>query len=330
MTLCSNLMSTEKEKCLLFAVLVLVVTVLITCAVLQADNLISIIGGKPAEPSLRFACPDVNDADASIEYLEIEEPNQANLVVVTHGWFEDKPWAKELAFAIAGKVDSKQWLCGWFDWRARAKEINPTDAAEYGRDVAGPMLAERILRLSKDFKHIHLIGHSAGSWVISEAAKVIAKETKANIHLTFLDAYVPPFWDEKELGDFTNEPNLICWAEHYYTRDITLKFTDINLSHAHNVDLTKVTPGVNDHEFPRYWYHATVIGKYAPRRRYHGKKLFWRTEDTEYGFARSLEAGEQNWQASLKSAIGNEAVKIERTKKPLGQRLKGLFKKDSK
>ena len=115
-----------------------------------------------SEPILYLAKGDSN----SVEIFAVDSnaviPVRPNLVIATHGWYEKEPWPEELILAIESKVESKKWLCGWFDWREQAKVINPTDAAKYARDTAGPMLGERIIRLSRDFRHIHLIGHSAG------------------------------------------------------------------------------------------------------------------------------------------------------------------------
>ena len=112
-----------------------------------------------------------------------------------------------------------------------------------------------------------------------------------------------------------DEPNLIYWADHYVTQDITLKVTDALLKHAHNVDIGDITPGIKDHRFPFHWYPATVLGKYAPKDKYVGKTLFCTSGDIEYGFARSLEAGKQNWSKSLTLQMGNVAIKIEKENK---------------
>jgi hypothetical protein len=252
------------------------------------------------------------------EQILIAGPNlvsdQTCLVIATHGWFERTLWPQDLALAISKKVDSGKWICGWYDWRNQAMVVNPTDAAKYGKDTAGPLLGKEIVRLSENWQHIHLIGHSAGSWVINEAAKIIAKETKAEVHLTYLDAYVPTFWNEDELGEFGDDPNVAFWNEHYFTRDITLGVTEKLLKHAHNVDLTDVTPGINDHKFPWHWYHATVIGRFAPGQRYEGEKLFSRSGKVEYGFVRSLETGEGNWKTSIALKPGSEPMKIKADK----------------
>ena len=222
-----------------------------------------------------------------------------------------------MALDIKYKVDLNEWVCGWFDWRNEAKVINPKDAAHFARDTAGKMLAEQILKISNNPRHIHLIGHSSGCWAISEAAKVIAQKTNANIHLTFLDAYVPLGWDANSLGDIPAEPNKIYWADHYLTQDITGNVTYCRLAHAHNVDIGEITPGIKDHRFPFHWYPATVLGKYDPNDKYAGEKLYYKSGNLEYGFARSLEAGKSNWETSLKLVMGNEMVKIKKTENKL-------------
>ncbi len=247
-----------------------------------------------------------------------DDPNQSQcskIAVVTHGWIEQSPWPADLASAIREKTDPNEWLCGWFDWHNQARVINPRNAAQYAHDTAGKILAEEILKSSKNPKHVHLIGHSAGSWVISEAAKIISKQTDANIHLTFLDAYVPLGWDPNELGNIAERPSIIYWSDHYLTQDITLKVTGSFLKHSHNIDIGDITPGIKDHRFPFHWYPATVLGEYSPKGIYAAKTLFCKSGDIEYGFARSLEAGKTNWEQSLKLKMGNVAVKIEKENK---------------
>jgi hypothetical protein len=301
-----NLMLLKKYNALLFLLLLAVLSVAISCAIQSAKS-----SSNGQQPILYIAAPDGNSAG-----MLIAEPDlvttESCLVITTHGWIERTLWSRDLALAIKGKVDSGKWICGWFDWRRQANRINPTDAAEFGKNNAGPMLGEEIVGLSKDWQHVHLIGHSAGTWVINEAAKIVAEETNATIHLTFLDAYVPPLWKEDELGCVTGDPNISCWSEHYFTRDITLGVTEKLLKHAHNVDLTDVTPGINDHKFPWHWYLATVTGQYAAGQRYEGRELFYRAGTIEYGFARSLEAGTDNWKTSTALKMESNAVKIQK------------------
>jgi hypothetical protein len=271
---------------------------------------------RPAkQPTLYIATSKSSVDTIKAEEVNLPRTDGVNIVISTHGWIEREQWPKDLAFEIKDKVDSNEWVCGWFDWHYEARVVNPRDAAEFARDTAGAMLAEQILKISNTPRHIHLIGHSAGCWAISEAAKIIAKKTKANIHLTFLDAYVPLGWNANEIGDISAKPNTIYWADHYMTQDITLDVTYCRLAHAHNVDIGDITPGIKNHRFPFYWYPATVMGKYDPNDKYAGENLYYKSGDTEYGFARSLEAGKDNWEKSLKLIMGNEIVKIKKTAK---------------
>jgi hypothetical protein len=260
--------------------------------------------------------------------VNLAEAGGLGLIVLTHGWFERTRWPEAAAFAIRGQVDGSKWVCGWYDWRGEAKRISPVEAAEYARDIGGPLLGGKICDLSKGWRHVHLVGHSAGSWVISEAARVIARETDASIHLTFLDAYVPVLWDANGLCGFCDEPNLVWWADHYMTRDLTLGVTQKRLACAHNVDLTEVDPGINDHELPRYWYHGTVIGEYEKGERYGGKKLYKKLGTLEYGFARGLEAGEDSWRRSRELKVGNKPVKMRLPRRKFGWPFNRLFRRE--
>jgi len=277
---------------------------------------IAFASNKPQDkPTLYIAVNEPNHRIVKADEINLPRTDGLNIVIATHGWIERTQWPKDLAFDIRDKVDSNEWVCGWFDWRNEARVINPRDAALYARDTAGKMLAEQIFKISNNPRHIHLIAHSSGCWAITEAAKIIAQKTNANIHLTFLDAYVPLGWDVNSLGDIPAKPDKIYWADHYLTQDITLDVTYCRLAHAHNVDIGDITPGVKNHRFPFYWYPATVLGKYDPNDKYAGDKLYYKSGNIEYGFARSLEAGKANWEKSLKLIMGNKVVKIEKPAK---------------
>jgi len=258
---------------------------------------------RDRQSSLQFICPDKS---------EKTQQQTFGLVVVTHGWIEKGRgyWPEDMAGQLYKHTDPNLWLCGYFDWSDGAKTINPTDAAKYARDTAGAELAAEITKLSRDWKHIHLIGHSCGCWVISEAAKILSKQTKADIHLTFLDAYIPPSWQESSLGDVNTAADVNYWADQYYTRDYTLSFTEQDLTHAHNVDVTKIDQLIKDHNFPWHWYYATISGKFPKGKFLDNGKLVWTADGIEYGFARSAEADPNNWAKSLRLAVGNKAVEL--------------------
>ena len=237
------------------------------------------------------------------------------LVVATHGWLDkgQKDWPTELADSIAAKTDPNEWMCAAYDWKGGSAVITSVQAAQYARDIAGPRLAAAIGKLDRPYTHIHLIAHSAGAWTIHSAAKRLAEaRPDATFHLTFLDAYVPEKWDADVLGKLFDDDDMQkhqVWAEHYYTKDITYKVTQHDLKYAHNVDISAIDPFVKEHEFPYRWYTATITGHYD---RWDEKKQPVHTQcgDIDYGFARSREAGTDNWKHTRKLKTGNKAVKI--------------------
>ena len=258
-------------------------------------------------------------ADPNVAVDEnVKIPAKADkLVVVVHGWMDkgQNSWPSEMAAAIAHRVDPNEWVCGSYDWKGGSVVFISVQAAEYARDIAGPRLAKAILALGTDFKHVHLIGHSAGSWTVHAAAKRLAyARPDIRLHLTFLDAYIPSQWDETVLGRVFLDPERQarqCWAEHYYTRDITFVVTEHDLKYAHNVDISAADPLVSEHEFPYRWYTATITGKFT-RWDEKREKVHTRHADIDYGFARSLESGEKNWKKSRKLKTNNKAVKLEK------------------
>jgi hypothetical protein len=219
-----------------------------------------------------------------------------------------------MARAIRKATGRQTWCCGWYDWRDRARRLFPQDAAASARDSVGPQLGQAIVEFSQNWRHVHLIGHSAGAWVINEAARTVAQQTSASIHLTFLDAYIPSGWDEKELGAFVADPNVTCWVEHYFTRERILRMTETTLIHAYNVDVTAANPGFNGHKFPWHWYHATIRGRFTTRPEFAEATVWQHVNDLACGFARARESGEAHWQRSLQLAPG--AVALAREKNP--------------
>ncbi|MDH4201730.1 MAG: hypothetical protein OEV87_02420 [Phycisphaerae bacterium] len=261
-------------------------------------------------------------ADPNVAVDEnVKIPAKADkLVVVVHGWMDkgQNSWPSEMAAAIAHRVDPNEWVCGSYDWKGGSVVFISVQAAEYARDIAGPRLAKAILALGTDFKHVHLIGHSAGSWAINGTAKTIAAaRSETQFHLTFLDAYVPERWDPDVLGrifDDAKKQKSQVWAEQYYTKDITWKLTEHDLKYAHNVDISAIDPLFSEHEFPYRWYAATATGTYS---RWDEKKepIYTHSGEIDYGFARSLESGEKNWKKSRKLKLNNPAIRIKKKDK---------------
>ncbi len=236
--------------------------------------------------------------------------NEPNLVIITHGWYERESWPARMALAIHRRVDHRAWCCGWYDWRGQASHLLPSDAATVARDEVGPSLGRQIVGLSRQWRHVHLIGHSAGSWLINEAAGAVASQTSASIHMTFLDAYAPKGWDPGTLGRFAADPCETCWIEHYFTRDPLGHLTENLLPCACNIDVTDVNPGFNSHKFPWRWYQATIVGGYAPDGRFAGRHVHCEASGLQYGYERSLESGLSPWRTSLSLKTSEEPIRV--------------------
>ena len=255
------------------------------------------------------------DPNVIIESSTPINPKADKLVIVVHGWMDkgQNSWPSKMAAAISERVDPNEWICGSYDWRGGSVVITSIQAAEYARDIAGPRLAKALLEIGNEFRHIHLIGHSAGSWTIHAAAKRLAyARPEIRLHLTFLDAYIPHKWDETILGRVFLDPEHQkerCWAEHYYTKDITFMVTEHDLKYAHNVDISAVDPLISEHEFPYRWYTATITGKFT-RWDEKKEKVYTRCRDINYGFDRSLESGGNSWKQSRMLKTNNKAVKL--------------------
>jgi len=265
--------------------------------------------------------PEVSaDPNVAIDKCVSIHPKADKMVVVVHGWMDTgtDAWPSEMAVAIGERTDPNEWVCASYDWRGGSIVMTSIHAAEYARDIAGPRLAKALLELGTDFKHIHLIGHSAGTWAIHSAAREIAAaRPDTQFHLTFLDAYVPSQWDHDQLGgvyDDRVKQKSQCWAEQYYTKDITFMVTEHDLKYAHNVDISAIDPLISEHEFPYRWYMATITGQFT-RWDEKKEKVHTRCGDINYGFARSLEAGEKNWIRTHKLKTNTPAVKVEKNKK---------------
>lgn len=96
---------------------------------------------------------------------------------------------------------------------------------------------------NKQWKNIHLIGHSAGCAVINEAARVISKASPSTvIHTTFLDAYTG-VW----AGGQTDYGKYSQWSDSYFaidwdTADPIFSRTAGQLQKAYNVEVGWLDP----------------------------------------------------------------------------------------
>ena len=229
-----------------------------------------------------------------------------NAVVLAHGWNSNADaWPKAMATSIKAVIDNRQrerlidpngiWDVYYVDWPEAAGNgcpvfgINISCLPPWNAYVnAGPLgVSLGKFLLSKNYDHIHLIGHSAGSNLIESAATFARPRggKQPIIHSTFLDAYHP----FPELVNYGMSAN---WAEQYVDkRDSfssaiglgSLANTNMKLPSAFNfvIDaLDKPPTSINPctsivcaHAWPYNWYRKTVD----------------KSSDWLYGFAASVE-----------------------------------------
>jgi hypothetical protein len=234
------------------------------------------------------------------------EGTAPNLVVLVHGCCTDasdvkKDW-DSFGRLIAGAITTpREWEIVVLDWSPDTqKGLLPEVALkayaavfdQNGQPGQGKKLATAILGVKNRYKHVHLIGHSAGSNLINVAAneliidwlKIQNKEERPFIHLTFLDAYTPFSTDRLRYGFLGG--NYPHYSEHYVDKKTGGLFpTDENLDYAFNFDITG-WPGTLDetlkdfgHQWPIYWYKKSITAP-EPEFKY-----------LKYGFPLSREGG---------------------------------------
>jgi hypothetical protein len=122
-------------------------------------------------------------------------------------------------------------------------------------------------------------------------------------------------WKKSDLSNVSQaDGTYTVWAEHYYSKDVTLNSTEDDLAGTWNVDLTAVDLGVAEHEFPYRWYYATVAGHYRSNDLERNQAVVSQMGDLQFGFARSLEASRLAWQKSLALKKGQDAVLLKAPK----------------
>ena len=187
-------------------------------------------------------------------------------VVVTHGWNSNvQDWAVDMAAQICMEVggtvpetdplfryDNKlskicstpEWDVFVYDWRKAADTKAPwsawANAAEYGAAL-GRTLAK------KNYAHVHLLGHSAGSMLIDSAKNWLRRlPDKPLIHLTFFSAY-DPFAQIKNGVQLSAYGQGADWVDNYVDkRPVAALFgttdmggTQLLMPYAYNVDVTQ-------------------------------------------------------------------------------------------
>ncbi len=249
-----------------------------------------------------------------------KEDAKDSLVLVTHGWQPawkpvDMAWVDDMTnnittYIIANGLNN--WQVSAHKWVEKARTPFPSTALDNAEQEGGN-LGNSIA--NKEWKHVHLIAHSAGSALIRSATEKIKDKWKNTlVHQTFLDPYVGLIYGGRnKYGDNAD------WADSYFTKDLETSgeiftLTEGALKYAFNVDVTfldksKTTGNVyhsssgsviqqcqeatTTHAWPYEFYSKTITG------------LLPETEIKGLGFQMSKEGG--NWDpTSIQYKVGND------------------------
>jgi len=161
-----------------------------------------------------------------------------SLILVTHGFawdgsHSDESWVNQMANAIQQKVEPN-WTVVPYIWSGQA--WGTPGLALINATVQGQVYGTALGQLH--YKHIHLIGHSAGAAFVEAAAKAIkAVSPTTEIHSTFLDPYTSLLLTGSDVYGVNAN-----WADCYSAEDWTGGFTDGQLENAYNVDVSWLDP----------------------------------------------------------------------------------------
>lgn len=208
--------------------------------------------------------------------LPPKESGKDSLVVITHGRIErhvweilgsppDQQWVDSMALSISNNLvarGSNDWQFIPYKWLQNAWTFK-VGLLGFGPDVAllnatreGANLGYSIS--TQGWKHVHLIGHSAGAALIQTATYVIKIfSTNTVVHTTFLDAYTG---GALLLGGFYGQS--ADWADSYFTHDDEtlggwFAWTEEPLDYAYNVEVT----WLDTHKIPK---NKFCSGKFEP------------------------------------------------------------------
>ncbi len=243
-------------------------------------------------------------------------------IVLAHGWNSNaEVWADEYARSLCNRFDNfyeaveviqpdqpgaiycegPDWDVWYVDWREKAgngwektPSFAPSIAWKNGQYV-GYALASTLK--IKQYEHIHLIGHSAGSRVINAANAALhynsAVNERPNIHLTFLDPYEPDTnrLQKVNIGGVNYGLSFYGknadWSDSYVDTEPSiadlfgLEGANLYISKAYSFNVTAADPATNRdvntaHGWPVKYYRNTLDS----------------SQNSPFGFAYSLASDE--------------------------------------
>jgi len=211
-------------------------------------------------------------------------------VIIAHGLHDgvllrpaqgETAWMQAMSAALHSRLGERTPNIGLVDW---AEAANPTNihridpgitAAKFGADVAGIRpeaqeigdalafrLAQYILenKIRRD-RPLHLIGHSAGGFVVARAARVLGRMNLApqQLQVTILDTPGP---DSEMLVELPK----VCTAEFYITSGFVLGLdenTGPSGLHIRKIPSEKPLSLLQAHSFAHDWFTRTIPTAHA-------------------------------------------------------------------
>ena len=178
--------------------------------------------------------------------ISLNSPSPASgvdsLVLVTHGvepfydiggknLFGDISWITNMANSIRAQVPSN-WEVRTLDWTTVSQATEP-DVVSLAGIVGGHLYGSQLAQ-QRNWKHVHLIAHSAGSSVIEAiASELKAANPSVIIHETFLDPYLGSLHQLQSYFGYSSD-----WLDNYFAANGLSLWTNAKLPHANNVDVS--------------------------------------------------------------------------------------------
>lgn len=242
---------------------------------------------SPTDPEARSKLQVVGTLvdDSGHAWNPLEERTPNGCIVIAHGLHdgatftaggEESRWMREMSLALQKKLADKTPNIGLVDWATAAAPTNihridpKTTVGKFLGDLAGipsqgrevgDFLAFRLAQLIWEGKisreaPLHLIGHSAGGFVVSRAALRLHQMNLApkTMHVTILDTPAP---DAELLVDVPKA----CSVDFYVTSPFVLGLDDNNPpsnTYLKHIFSTEKLSLLDAHSYAYKWFIRTI------------------------------------------------------------------------
>lgn len=242
---------------------------------------------SPTDPEARSKLQVVGALvdDTGHPWNPVDERIPNGCIIIAHGLHdgatftaggEESRWMREMSQALQKKLSDKPPNIGLVDWATAAAPTNihridpKTTVGKFLGDLAGipsqgrevgDFLAFRLFQLIQEGKisrdaPLHLIGHSAGGFVVSRAALRLHQMNLAptTIHVTILDTPAPD-------AELLAEVPKACSVDFYVTSPFVLGLDDANPppnTHLKHILSKEQLSPLEAHSYAHKWFIQTI------------------------------------------------------------------------